>query len=56
MTISPTALIIGASRGLGLALAREYLKRGWNVVATVRDRNQHTALHDASKKSRQTAD
>jgi NAD(P)-dependent dehydrogenase (short-subunit alcohol dehydrogenase family) len=31
-----TALIIGASRGLGLALAEEYLKRGWHVIATVR--------------------
>jgi NAD(P)-dependent dehydrogenase (short-subunit alcohol dehydrogenase family) len=31
-----TALIIGASRGLGLALAEEYLKREWRVIATVR--------------------
>ena len=31
-----TALIIGASRGLGYALAAEYLKRGWQVTATVR--------------------
>ena len=31
-----TALIIGASRGLGLAMAEEYLKRGWRVIATVR--------------------
>ena len=31
-------LLIGASRGLGLALAEEYLKRGWRVVATERDR------------------
>lgn len=31
-----TALIIGASRGLGLALAREWLSRGWTVIATVR--------------------
>ena len=29
-------LLIGASRGLGLALAEEYLKRGWHVVATER--------------------
>jgi NAD(P)-dependent dehydrogenase (short-subunit alcohol dehydrogenase family) len=29
-------LLIGASRGLGLALAEEYLKRGWSVVATER--------------------
>ncbi|MEP7005163.1 MAG: SDR family NAD(P)-dependent oxidoreductase [Sphingomonas bacterium] len=33
----PTALIIGASRGLGRALAQEHLKRGWTVIATVRD-------------------
>lgn len=33
----PTALIIGASRGLGLALTEELWKRGWDVIATVRD-------------------
>jgi NAD(P)-dependent dehydrogenase (short-subunit alcohol dehydrogenase family) len=43
----PTALIIGASRGLGLAMAEEYLKRGWRVVATVRGGGQ-TALHALS--------
>jgi NAD(P)-dependent dehydrogenase (short-subunit alcohol dehydrogenase family) len=31
-----TALIVGASRGLGLALAAEYQRRGWHVVATIR--------------------
>ena len=31
-----TTLIIGASRGLGLALAREWLSRGWTVIATAR--------------------
>jgi NAD(P)-dependent dehydrogenase (short-subunit alcohol dehydrogenase family) len=31
-----TLLLIGASRGLGFALAAEYLKRGWQVVATER--------------------
>jgi NAD(P)-dependent dehydrogenase (short-subunit alcohol dehydrogenase family) len=31
-------LLIGASRGLGFALAEEYLKRGWQVVATERSR------------------
>ena len=31
-------LLIGASRGLGSALAEEYLKRGWHVVATERVR------------------
>jgi NAD(P)-dependent dehydrogenase (short-subunit alcohol dehydrogenase family) len=38
-------LLIGASRGLGFALAEEYLKRGWHVVATERDRNK-SKLHD----------
>jgi NAD(P)-dependent dehydrogenase (short-subunit alcohol dehydrogenase family) len=31
-----TVMIVGASRGLGLGLAREYAKRGWRVIATVR--------------------
>lgn len=30
------ALIIGASRGIGLALAGEHLARGWRVTGTVR--------------------
>ena len=42
-----TALIIGASRGLGLAMAEEYLNRGWRVVATVRGPGR-TALHGLS--------
>ena len=45
MTTGKTALIIGASRGLGSALAAEYLTRGWQVTATVRGA-QHTDLHD----------
>lgn len=32
-----TAIIIGASRGLGLGLAREFARRGWQVTATARD-------------------
>jgi NAD(P)-dependent dehydrogenase (short-subunit alcohol dehydrogenase family) len=31
-----TVLLLGASRGLGLGLAREYLSRGWRVIATAR--------------------
>jgi NAD(P)-dependent dehydrogenase (short-subunit alcohol dehydrogenase family) len=31
------ALVVGASRGLGLGLAAELRRRGWEVVATVRD-------------------
>jgi NAD(P)-dependent dehydrogenase (short-subunit alcohol dehydrogenase family) len=40
------ALVVGASRGLGLGLVREYLHRGWRVIATVRDPGQRTPLHD----------
>ena len=32
----PTALIIGASRGIGLELARQYKADGWRVLATAR--------------------
>ena len=47
---SPVALIVGASRGLGLALAEEFLKRGWRVVATVRGADR-TGLHDLADRS-----
>jgi NAD(P)-dependent dehydrogenase (short-subunit alcohol dehydrogenase family) len=33
----PTVLITGASRGIGLELARQYARRGWNVIATARN-------------------
>lgn len=32
----PTAMIIGASRGIGLELARQYAAEGWRVHATTR--------------------
>src|SRR5882724_8756501 len=38
-------LLIGASRGLGFALAEEYLKWGWHVVATERS-STTSKLHD----------
>ncbi len=38
-----TALIIGASRGLGLAMVEEYHRRGWAVTGTVRGGG--TGLH-----------
>jgi NAD(P)-dependent dehydrogenase (short-subunit alcohol dehydrogenase family) len=31
-----TVLLIGASRGLGFAMVEEYLKRGYQVIATGR--------------------
>jgi NAD(P)-dependent dehydrogenase (short-subunit alcohol dehydrogenase family) len=36
-TLQRTALISGASRGLGLALARGLARRGWNLILTSRD-------------------
>jgi NAD(P)-dependent dehydrogenase (short-subunit alcohol dehydrogenase family) len=39
-----SALIIGASRGLGLGLSLELLKRGWAVTATVRSAAGGTGL------------
>ncbi|WP_376965784.1 SDR family NAD(P)-dependent oxidoreductase [Azospirillum sp. A26] len=38
-------LLVGASRGLGHAMAAEFLKKGWNVLGTVRGPNR-TELHD----------
>ena len=34
-----TVLITGCSSGFGLATARHFLERGWNVVATMRTPN-----------------
>ena len=42
---TPTILLVGASRGLGHAMAAEFLTRGWNVIGTVRG-SAKTALHD----------
>ncbi|MER7842499.1 SDR family NAD(P)-dependent oxidoreductase [Kitasatospora sp. NPDC096077] len=47
----PTALIVGASRGLGHALAAEFLGRGWNVVGTVRDTTARTPLHELAERA-----
>ena len=49
-TTDRTVLIIGASRGLGYALAAEYLARGWQVTATVRGAGR-TGLHDLARSS-----
>ncbi|KJK17969.1 SDR family oxidoreductase [Pseudomonas sp. 2(2015)] len=37
MSTNKIALIIGASRGLGLGLVQRLVEDGWNVIATVRD-------------------
>lgn len=41
MDNKPMVLIVGASRGLGLALAEEFCRRDWQVIATVRSQSQH---------------
>ena len=41
-----TILIVGASRGLGHAMAAEFVKHGWNIVGTVRGGGRRTLLHD----------
>jgi NAD(P)-dependent dehydrogenase (short-subunit alcohol dehydrogenase family) len=45
-----TILLVGASRGLGYAMAEEYLKHGWRVVGTVRGESR-TKLHDLAARS-----
>jgi len=47
-----TILLIGASRGLGLGLAKEYLSRGWNVIATARNPAQAPGLTELGGKLR----
>ena len=40
-----TVLLVGASRGLGQAMAAEFVKKHWHVVGTVRE-NGRTELND----------
>ena len=44
-----TVLIIGASRGLGYAMAEEFVKRGWHVLGTTRN-SAGTQLHALSQR------
>lgn len=45
------ALVVGASRTIGLALAAELLDRGWRVIGTVRS-HRPGPLHDLAGRSR----
>lgn len=45
-TLKRTILIVGASRGLGHAMAVEFVKKGWHVVGTVRGCTTRTLLHE----------
>jgi len=47
----PTALIIGASRGIGHEFVRQLLADGWNVIATARDDAAIAALNNAGAKA-----
>ena len=44
----PVIPIVGASRGLGHAMAAEFLEKDWTVIGTVRGRAR-TALHDLAE-------
>lgn len=48
MANGSTVLVVGASRGLGLALAEEWLGRGWRVIGTVR--TPSSALDDLARR------
>ena len=43
----PTAVILGASRGLGFGLAGELVRRGWTVTGTIRRDEDRPALEAA---------
>ncbi|MBS7542445.1 SDR family oxidoreductase [Ancylobacter oerskovii] len=43
-----TVLLVGASRGLGHAMAAEFVARGWTVIGTVRGTDR-TPLHDLAQ-------
>lgn len=44
MTANRLALIVGANRGIGLGVTKQFLTNGWDVVATARDIANATAL------------
>lgn len=48
---TPTVCIVGASRGLGHAMAAEFLSRGWDVIGTVRDTNARSPLRELADTS-----
>lgn len=43
-----TLLLVGASRGIGLAMAGEFVRKGWYVVGTVRE-DSRTGLHELAE-------
>jgi NAD(P)-dependent dehydrogenase (short-subunit alcohol dehydrogenase family) len=51
-----SALVVGASRGLGLGLAVELQRRGWRVVGTVRDEAGRRRLQELGAVQIETLD
>ncbi|UNG20391.1 SDR family oxidoreductase [Stutzerimonas zhaodongensis] len=51
-----TVLVIGASRGLGLGLAKQFSSEGWQVIATVRNSQQADALNQIPRVRVETLD
>jgi NAD(P)-dependent dehydrogenase (short-subunit alcohol dehydrogenase family) len=51
-----TALITGASSGFGLLTTITLARRGWRVLATMRDLNRRTHLEDAARTANIPAD
>lgn len=41
-----TVIVTGASRGIGLALVRQFLASGWSVIAACRKPDAATGLHE----------
>ena len=52
--MSKHVLIVGASRGIGLGLAKEFKERGWDVTGT--ERSQSDELHSLDGVAVQTLD
>jgi NAD(P)-dependent dehydrogenase (short-subunit alcohol dehydrogenase family) len=44
--VTPTVLITGSNRGIGLELARQYAARGWTVIATARQPAEAAQLRE----------
>jgi NAD(P)-dependent dehydrogenase (short-subunit alcohol dehydrogenase family) len=47
---SPTVLITGANRGIGLEFVKQYSDRGWNIIATARKPESATDLQAIADK------
>jgi NAD(P)-dependent dehydrogenase (short-subunit alcohol dehydrogenase family) len=45
MTQNRLALVVGATRGIGLGVTQAFLTHGWDVIATARDPAKAVALH-----------